>query len=574
MALTASSQASRLFKKSFGYGETAVQYEWFEEPYSGSEIVLSNQIWSESDLIPSVAPILASGASSGVVQYFEKMPMIPVGGLYSSGKSFYLPELKNSLSYTVQNGAYSPQLFTNADVSIPFGQGNWLIDHSAGLVTFYPGVSGGELMPAGVDFSNPPKITFYKYVGDFGVSSGGGSGTVYAGTGLTSTGSTLSVNFQSITGVGLTQNGNQISLDSSSIASSLAGDGLSANGGTLSVNVGNGLSLESDSVILGGTLSQNTTVNSNGYDFGIENFDILILTGSVVDIQLDNGLFLLDSGESGSIELYSGDFTIYATGSVDITSTDEFTLETGTGSITTNNSQGLVYTSDYSSTFVGNSLITKTYVDNGTSSIWNAISSINGDFITGVTAGSGLSGGGTSGYITLDVNVSNGLIINGNNVEIDPLVAGSGLTFSSGSIDLVWGGTATGLTVSVDAVAVVVDGTTIKINGSGELTAVSGVSTPVYDRVNSFVTSGNDQSTGMFLSQTPNDYSRIQVYVNGQLQRLGNGITTNVDCYISSTPSISENLANISSGQQLYWNGSFANFDLSTTDIIEIIYES
>jgi hypothetical protein len=574
MALTASSQASRLFKKSFGYGETAVQYEWFEEPYSGSEIVLSNQIWSESDLIPSVAPILASGASSGVVQYFEKMPMIPVGGLYSSGKSFYLPELKNSLSYTVQNGAYSPQLFTNADVSIPFGQGNWLIDHSAGLVTFYPGVSGGELMPAGVDFSNPPKITFYKYVGAFGVSSGGGSGTVYAGTGLTSTGSTLSVNFQSITGVGLTQNGNQISLDSSSIASSLAGDGLSANGGTLSVNVGNGLSLESDSVILGGTLSQNTTVNSNGYDFGIENFDILILTGSVVDIQLDNGLFLLDSGESGSIELYSGDFTIYATGSVDITSTDEFTLETGTGSITTNNSQGLVYTSDYSSTFVGNSLITKTYVDNGTSSIWNAISSINGDFITGVTAGSGLSGGGTSGYITLDVNVSNGLIINGNNVEIDPLVAGSGLTFSSGSIDLVWGGTATGLTVSVDAVAVVVDGTTIKINGSGELTAVSGVSTPVYDRVNSSITSGNDQSTGMFLSQTPNDYSRIQVYVNGQLQRLGNGITTNVDCYISSTPSISENLANISSGQQLYWNGSFANFDLSTTDIIEIIYES
>jgi hypothetical protein len=574
MALTASSQASRLFKKSFGYGETAVQYEWFEEPYSGSEIVLSNQIWSESDLIPSVAPILASGASSGVVQYFEKMPMIPVGGLYSSGKSFYLPELKNSLSYTVQNGAYSPQLFTNADVSIPFGQGNWLIDHSAGLVTFYPGVSGGELMPTGVDFSNPPKITFYKYVGDFGFSSGGGSGTVYAGTGLTSTGSTLSVNFQSITGVGLTQNGNQISLDSSSIASSLAGDGLSANGGTLSVNVGNGLSLESDSVILGGTLSQNTTVNSNGYDFGIENFDILILTGSVVDIQLDNGLFLLDSGESGSIELYSGDFTIYATGSVDITSTDEFTLETGTGSITTNNSQGLVYASDYSSTFVGNSLITKTYVDNGTSSIWNAISSINGDFITGVTAGSGLSGGGTSGYITLDVNVSNGLIINGNNVEIDPLVAGSGLTFSSGSIDLVWGGTATGLTVSVDAVAVVVDGTTIKINGSGELTAVSGVSTPVYDRVNSFVTSGNDQSTGMFLSQTPNDYSRIQVYVNGQLQRLGNGITTNVDCYISSTPSISENLANISSGQQLYWNGSFANFDLSTTDIIEIIYES
>jgi len=554
MALTASSQASRLFKKSFGYGETAVQYEWFEEPYSGSEIVLSNQIWSESDLIPSVAPILASGASSGVVQYFEKMPMIPVGGLYSSGKSFYLPELKNSLSYTVQNGAYSPQLFTNADVSIPFGQGNWLIDHSAGLVTFYPGVSGGELMPAGVDFSNPPKITFYKYVGAFGVSSGGGSGTVYAGTGLTSTGSTLSVNFQSITGVGLTQNGNQISLDSSSIASSLAGDGLNATGATLSVNTANGLSVISDNVELGGTFNKDTTINGAAFGLSVNNLSDLTLSGS--------GVVSLTTGGSGGVDVSAGGQGLT------LSSLSDVNINTVSGNVTTTDTLGLVYTTDYSGTFVTNSLVSKKYVD-------QLADAINADFITGVTAGNGLSGGGTYGYITLDVNVSNGLIINADNVEIDPLVAGNGLTFSSGIIDLVWGGTTTGLTFSVnDAIGVVVDGTTIQINGSGQLTSVSGVSTPVYDRVNSFVTSGNDQSTGMFLSQTPNDYSRIQVYVNGQLQRLGNGITTNVDCYISSTPSISENLANISSGQQLYWNGSFANFDLSTTDIIEIIYES
>lgn len=554
MALTASSQASRLFKKSFGYGETAVQYEWFEEPYSGSEIVLSNQIWSESDLIPSVAPILASGASSGVVQYFEKMPMIPVDGLYSSGKSFYLPELKNSLSYTVQNGAYSPQLFTNADVSIPFGQGNWLIDHSAGLVTFYPGVSGGELMPAGVDFSNPPKITFYKYVGAFGVSSGGGSGTVYAGTGLTSTGSTLSVNFQSITGVGLTQNGNQISLDSSSIASSLAGDGLNATGATLSVNTANGLSVISDNVELGGTFNKDTTINGAAFGLSINNLSDLTLSGS--------GVVSLTTGGSGGVDVSAGGQGLT------LSSLSDVNINTVSGNVTTTDTLGLVYTTDYSGTFVTNSLVSKKYVD-------QLADAINADFITGVTAGNGLSGGGTYGYITLDVNVSNGLIINADNVEIDPLVAGNGLTFSSGIIDLVWGGTATGLTVSVnDAIGVVVDGTTIQINGSGQLTSVSGVSTPVYDRVNSFVTSGNDQSTGMFLSQTPNDYSRIQVYVNGQLQRLGNGITTNVDCYISSTPSISENLVNISSGQQLYWNGAFANFDLSTTDIIEIIYES
>jgi hypothetical protein len=198
-------------------------------------------------------------------------------------------------------------------------------------------------------------------------------------------------------------------------------------------------------------------------------------------------------------------------------------------------------------------------------------STIGIDDISQNLAGNGLNATGG----TLSVNVANGIIINGDNVEVDPLVAGNGLTFSSGIIDLVWGGTATGLTVSVnDAIGVVVDGTTIQINGSGQLTSVSGVSTPVYDRVSSSITSGNDQPTGLFLSQTPNDYSRIQVYVNGQLQRLGDGVTSNVDCYISSTSSVSENLVNISSGQQLYWNGTFANFDLSTTDIIEVIYES
>lgn len=198
-------------------------------------------------------------------------------------------------------------------------------------------------------------------------------------------------------------------------------------------------------------------------------------------------------------------------------------------------------------------------------------STISIDDIAQNLAGNGLNATGG----TLSVNVANGIIINGDNVEIDPLVAGNGLTFSSGIIDLVWGGTATGLTVSVnDAIGVLVDGTTIQINGSGQLTSVSGVSTPIYDRANSSITSGDDQPTGLFLSQTPNDYSRIQVYVNGQLQRLGDGVTSNVDCYISSTSSVSENLVNISSGQQLYWNGTFANFDLSTTDIIEIIYES
>ena len=76
MALTAAQQSSRLFKKSFGAGETLTTRDFFEEPKLGNEIVLSEQIWSQSSLIPSTAPTLAPGASSGVVQYFEKEKVV------------------------------------------------------------------------------------------------------------------------------------------------------------------------------------------------------------------------------------------------------------------------------------------------------------------------------------------------------------------------------------------------------------------------------------------------------------------------------------------------------------------
>ena len=415
------------------------------------------------------------------------------------------------------------------------------------------------------------------------------SSILKAGTGLIKNGATVSLDFVNITGTGLTQNGSQISIDTTGFASSLAGDGLLSNGGTLSVNVGNGLEIVSDTIYLGGTLSQNTitdgqgsygliyngleqfnvngpgtstfsvsvaniymnsslndfvmnsesqfnitsgstfsiilegsgvisdisgltqglvyagdytgtfvtnslvtkqyvdsaipnvgatngisefgqgivgiggtfgqntTISASSFDFTIQDFDILTLTGSTVDIQLDNGLYLVDAGQSGSIELYGGDVTLFATGSVDIISTNEFTVNTGTGSINTSNLQGLVYTTDYSATFVNNSLITKQYVDTGTSSIWNAIDSINNDYITGITAGNGLSGGGTSGFLTIDVNlgIDSGLTFSGDNIIIDTNIAGNGLDISNGV-----------LTVNTSEITTTLAGNGLTANGS------------------------------------------------------------------------------------------------------------
>jgi hypothetical protein len=548
------------------------------------------------------------------------------------------------------------------------------------IITLNATWSGSPILDAGIEVirgSETAASLIWNESTDLwsaGISGSEVSILLNTGTGLVKDGATVSLDYVTITGTGLTQNGSSISVDTTGFASFLSGDGLSANGGTLSVNVGNGLEIVSDTVYLGGTLSQNTTIdgdsnnltistsvgggvnsiilkdgtngdtlslstdgtnynqsyitlgtnsvqlqsnlgsgqsyiglsstqfiiqnsigasgsnlivssasstftdtfnlkgleyggdytpnftthslvtkgyvdsvasaigatnglteispgvvglggtlsqnttiNGAGFDITIQDFDTITLTGSVVDIQLDNGLFLVDAGSSGSIDLYGGDVTIFATGSVDIVSTQEFTVSTGTGSITTSNLQGLVYTTDYSTTFVNNSLITKKYVD-------DAVAVINGDFITGVTAGNGLSGGGTSGFITL---------------EVSPTIAGTGLTFAA-----------------------------------GVLSVVAGSAQPVYNEFNAVATTGDDFAvTGVTLGSTPNDYSRIEVYVNGQKQRIGDNLTTK-DCYFGTAPSIPIALNNLISGDQLYWNGTISGFDLSSTDIIEIVYEA
>ena len=136
------------------------------------------------------------------------------------------------------------------------------------------------------------------------------------------------------------------------------------------------------------------------------------------------------------------------------------------------------------------------------------------------------------------------------------LGAGSGLTSS-------------GQTVSLNLTGIV--GTGLTQNGS-QISVIN--YSPFYQSSVSTLTSGDYSSTGITLSNTPSQYSRVQLFVNGQLQKLGNGTFSNVDCYFSNDGGLSAlSFTGLNFGDSLYWNGVSAGFELDATDEIDIIYE-
>jgi hypothetical protein len=408
-----------------------------------------------------------------------------------------------------------------------------------------------------------------------GLTSSAGVINVGAGTGITVSADTVSVDFtvvaETLQGNGLSASGGTLNIiggtgigvdddgvyvDFTAVATNLQGNGLTANGDVLDVNVTNGLSLSNDFVVLGGNLDRNTTIS------GVDIYDLSI--SKIKDLTLESGTFSLIFN-SGLITDNSG-------------------------------GEGLVYAFDYSGTFVTNSLVSKFYVD-------NAIVS-NNTGVTSITAGAGLTATGTTGSVTLNVGAGDGILVNADDVainlasssgltvsssglSIDSSAAGDGLDFTSGVFSV---NTGAGITISTDAVAIdlasnsglnttsglaidpSIAGTGLTFS-SGVLSVVAGNAQPVYQLSNPSVTSGNDSDTSITITSTPNDYSRIEVYVNGQKQRLGS-VNTTLDCYFGTQSGSSISLFNVESGNTLFWNGTIAGFELSTTDNVEIVYES
>ena len=177
----------------------------------------------------------------------------------------------------------------------------------------------------------------------------------------------------------------------------------------------------------------------------------------------------------------------------------------------------------------------------------------------------GFNGGATAGYF---LSVDNAGQFVWSNLTTG---AGAGLIQNGGNLDVNVG---TGITISGDSVSLDLTG----IVGSGLTQNGSQISvinySPFYQSSLSTLTSGNNSNTGITLSNTPSQYSRVQLFVNGQLQKIGDGTFSNVDCYFSNDGGLSAlSFTSLVSGNVLYWNGVSAGFELDATDEIDIIYE-
>lgn len=85
-------------------------------------------------------------------------------------------------------------------------------------------------------------------------------------------------------------------------------------------------------------------------------------------------------------------------------------------------------------------------------------------------------------------------------------------------------------------------------------------------------TADNQLACSVGIASTPVNGGYVSVYVNGLLINVGDGVKTK-DAYFSGDSGLTARSLNaIQVGDKLYWNGSIAGYQLSSTDLISFLY--
>jgi hypothetical protein len=124
---------------------------------SNTQDVIVENIWVESDLIPTV---LATASSSDIVEEIIGTTMSYVSNSYSFRYSISEDVVPSSYG-----SFYEPVLKTYNDITVPVGFKNWTVEYGSDFiqVTLYGGfsTSGSYIITP----TNPPKLDYWRYTG-------------------------------------------------------------------------------------------------------------------------------------------------------------------------------------------------------------------------------------------------------------------------------------------------------------------------------------------------------------------------------------------------------------------------
>jgi hypothetical protein len=149
-----------LFKYSQGKSATNETQKYFEESLANRQYKLSNRIITGT--IPSTSPGGTPQAGTpGVYVDVELIQTLTLSFIAGSLRSFNHSNLKNAIPFDHGDGSYLYYVTTSGAAKIEFGDGDWVVDTANGTLTFF------SAFPTGVSDSTPPRISFYRYVGDF-----------------------------------------------------------------------------------------------------------------------------------------------------------------------------------------------------------------------------------------------------------------------------------------------------------------------------------------------------------------------------------------------------------------------